>query len=39
MGFTHKSTGKYYNNRKEAKQDLGNSAYKKALKNREFIFV
>ena len=36
--FIHKPTGKIYNNRKEAKQDMGHTNYNKAVKNNEFIF-
>lgn len=36
--FIHKPTGKIYNNRKEAKLDMGHTNYNKAVKNNEFIF-
>lgn len=36
--FIHNPTGKVYNNRKEAKLDMGYTNYNRALKNREFTF-
>ena len=36
--FIHKPTGKIYNNRKEAKLDMGHTNYNRAVKNNEFIF-
>ena len=36
--FKHVTTGIIYSNRKEAVRVMGQSRYKKALKNREFIF-
>lgn len=36
--FIHKPTGKIYNNRREAKLDMGHTNYNRAVKNNEFIF-
>lgn len=36
--FKHIYTGIIYNNRKEAVRIMGQSRYKKALANKEFIF-
>lgn len=35
----HIPTGKEYQNRKEAKQDMGQSYFDLALKRREFKFI
>lgn len=39
MKFINKETGKLYNNRKEAKEDMGTNNYYKALNNCQFIFI
>lgn len=36
--FKHITTGLIFNNRKEACKILGASRYRRALRNREFIF-
>lgn len=35
----HIPTGKTYQNRKEAKRDLGRNNYEKSLNNNEFKFI
>lgn len=37
--FTHKTTGVFFENRKQAIKLMGRGNYKRALKNKEFEFI